>query len=27
VLTRAFGRVLDNVGRDVNAADCAPGAD
>ena len=27
VLTRAFGHVLDNVGRDVNAADCAPGAD
>src|SRR5829696_9405876 len=26
VLTRAFGRVLDNVGRDVNTADCAPGA-
>jgi DNA-binding MarR family transcriptional regulator len=25
VLTRAFGRVLDNVGRGVNAADCAPG--
>ena len=26
VLTRAFGRVLDNVGRDINVADCAPGA-
>ena len=26
VLTRVFGRVLDNVGRGLNAADCAPGA-
>ena len=26
VLTAAFGRVLDNVGRDANPADCAPGA-
>ena len=24
VLTAAFGRVLDNVGRDANPADCAP---
>ena len=24
VLARAFGHVLDNVGRDANAADCAP---